>query len=94
MGCVVNPILAWDETFKPINPALFPNFRVRFRFDSPTGPFEIVAPAPLNGGTFTVQVDTPDAHFQSVVALEWDGGSMVNPPGLVPGDGGPRAGQK
>ena len=90
----MNPILAWNETFRPIDPALFPNFRVRFRFTSPAGPIEVVAPAPLNCGTFMVPVDVTDAQFDSVVALEWDGGSMANPPGLVPGDGGPRAGQK
>jgi len=94
MFCVVNPILAWNETFRPIDPALFPNFRAHLRFDSPTGPFEVTAPAPLNCGTFQVPVETPDAQFDSVMALEWDGGSMPNPPGIAPGDGGPRAGQK
>jgi hypothetical protein len=84
MICVVNPRLAWNEPFKPIDPALFPNFRVRVRFITDNGPVEVVAAAPVNCGTFPVTTDaTGNPRFDIVVALEWDGGSMENrvPPG-------------
>jgi hypothetical protein len=84
MICVVNPRLAWNEPFKPIDPALFPNFRVRVRFITDNGPVEVVAAAPVNCGTFPVTTDaTGNPRFDTVVALEWDGGSMENrvPPG-------------
>lgn len=79
IGCVVNPIMAPSDTFKPLPENLFPNFRVRARFDTDNGPREVVVPAPVNCGTFNVSIDAADHPvFDDVVALEWDAGSMAN----------------
>lgn len=58
------------------------------------GPDEVrIQQATADDTTTTIESVTTVSEFDSVIALEWDGGSMANP-GLVAGDGGPRAGLK